>query len=274
MPELPEVEIIARGLDGLLRERIITSVHIYYPGCIHDRSRSIVDNLPGQKILGVRRRAKLAIIDLQDCQHLLFHLKMTGRLLFDPESELGVDKHTHLSINFSGSSRLLFHDMRKFGYCCLLTAPELAQWEFYNKLGPEPFQLDAEGFLRIFAKRKGKIKALLLNQEVIAGIGNIYADEALHRAGIHPARPCGDIPPEKLEQLFFALKEILAKAIDSGGSSFRDYVNTLGAPGSFQNLFQVYGRRGRTCRCCQTGLQGQQVAGRSSVFCPCCQPLS
>ncbi|MCF8040275.1 MAG: bifunctional DNA-formamidopyrimidine glycosylase/DNA-(apurinic or apyrimidinic site) lyase, partial [Desulfohalobiaceae bacterium] len=231
MPELPEVEIISRGLNTLLTDRVISSVQTLYPGCIHGQSRDIDENLPGRKVLGVRRRAKLAIIDLHDCQHLVFHLKMTGRLLFDQNSELGVDKHTHLSINFSDRSRLLFRDVRKFGYCCLLQTTELENWRFFKKLGPEPFQLDAEGFARIFAKRKGKIKALLLNQEVIAGIGNIYADEALHLAGIHPAQPCGDIPVEKLKQLYLALQQVLKQAIDSGGSSFKDYVNSLGARG-------------------------------------------
>ncbi len=273
MPELPEVEIIARGLDTLLTDRIISFVINNYPGCIHGESHDIDENLPGRKVLGVRRRAKLAIVDLHDSQHLVFHLKMTGRLLFDQNADLGVDKHTHLIINFTDRSRLLFQDLRKLGYCRLLKTNEFEKWEFYKKLGPEPFQLDAEGFGWIFEKRKGKIKTLLLNQEVIAGIGNIYADEALHLAGIHPAQPCSNIPEEKLKRLCMALQQVLKQAIDSGGSSFKDYVNSLGAPGSFQDLFQVYGRRGLMCRCCQTDLKHQQVAGRTSVFCPCCQSL-
>ena len=273
MPELPEVEIIARGLDSLLKDRVVASVRIMYAGCLSGTALGLEQMLPGSRVLGVRRRAKLVIIDLDEDRHLVFHLKMTGKLLFTRHTDPGVDKHTHLSINFSDRSRLLFRDVRKFGYCCLLQTTELENWRFFKKLGPEPFQLDAEGFGRIFAKRKGKIKALLLNQEVIAGIGNIYADEALHLAGIHPAQPCGDIPVEKLKQLYLALQQVLKQAIDSGGSSFKDYVNSLGTRGSFQDLFQVYGRRGLLCRCCQTDLKQQQVAGRTSVFCPCCQSL-
>jgi formamidopyrimidine-DNA glycosylase len=273
MPELPEVEIIARGLDSLLKDRVVASVRIMYAGCLSGTALGLEQMLPGSRVLGVRRRAKLVIIDLDEDRHLVFHLKMTGKLLFARHTDPGVDKHTHLSINFADRTRLFFRDLRKFGYCLLLHRTEFATWDFYARLGPEPLQIDFPEFKSLFHKRTGRVKALLLDQERIAGIGNIYADESLHLAGIHPARPCCDIPDSGLRALFDALQTVLNKAIDSGGSSFSDYVNSLGRPGAYQDLFQVYGRRGQPCRCCGNELAGAKVSGRTSVFCPRCQPM-
>lgn len=273
MPELPEVEIISTGLNSFLTGRIVSSVQTGYPGCIHGWSRDLQTGLSQRVVQGVRRRAKLAIIDLDQELRLLFHLKMTGKLVFDPEANLGVDKHTHLIINFTDRTRLLFRDLRKFGYCLLLYEHELKHWPFYQKLGPEPLQMNHEEFNQRLKTRKAGVKSVLLNQEAIAGIGNIYADEALHLAKIHPAQSCADIPEEQLSRLFQALQEVLEKAITLGGATFSDYVNSLGKPGSFQEQFMVYGRRGHSCRACQTALTSQKVSGRTSVFCPCCQPF-
>ena len=272
MPELPEVEIISRGLHRLIRDRVIDTVEVLFSGCLKGTAVKKIEKLPGKRVLGVRRRAKLAIVDLEKDLHLVFHLKMTGRLVFDEHLDHGVDKHTHLIINFADRTRLLFRDLRKFGYCLILKTGEFEGWEFYTRLGPEPLEMSFSEFTNVVRGRKGRIKALLLNQERIAGIGNIYADESLYAAGIHPARACCDIPERQLRKLFAALQDVLSRAIDSGGSSFSDYVNSLGDPGSYQDLFQVYGRRGQGCRCCRSDLQRETIAGRTSVFCPKCQP--
>ena len=274
MPELPEVEIISRGLHRLIRDRVVDSLEVLFPGCLSGTPSDIAETPAGKRVLGVRRRAKLAIVDLESDLHLVFHLKMTGRLVFDPDRDHAVDKHTHLIINFADRTRLLFRDLRKFGYCRLLKTLDFEQWDFYTRLGPEPLQMSFGEFKKIVRGRKGRIKSLLLNQERIAGIGNIYADESLHAAGIHPARACCDIPEKPLRRLFGSLQAVLTQAIDSGGSSFSDYVNSLGDRGSYQDLFQVYGRCGQECRCCRSDLQSEKVAGRTSVFCPRCQPLN
>ncbi len=274
MPELPEVEIISRGLHTLLKDRTIASVQPLDAGCLAGTNRSFERKVLGRRVLGVHRRAKLVIVDLDADLHLAFHLKMTGKLLFAQPGEHGVDKHTRLGIHFADRTRLFFRDLRKFGYCRLLKSADFENWDFYVELGPEPLQMSFQEFRDVFQKRKGRIKALLLDQRRIAGIGNIYADESLHLAGIHPARSCCDIPDNQLRKLFDALQAVLKKAIDSGGSSFSDYVNSLGRPGAYQDFFQVYGRRGLECRCCESDLACEKVAGRSSVYCPCCQPIN
>jgi formamidopyrimidine-DNA glycosylase len=213
------------------------------------------------------------MIELGQERLLAFHFKMTGKLLYLP-GEAEVDKHTHLVFSLSGGSRLHFRDTRKFGYCLALSRTQLAEWPFYASLGPEPLDMDADEFVEAAHRSGSRIKAVLLDQKRIAGIGNIYADEALFRAGIHPAASACGLPGKRLAELHASLRWVLTRAIDSGGTTFRDYVDGLGRPGSYQDQFLVYGRAGLPCRDCGTTLDRARVAGRTSVFCPSCQPAA
>jgi len=271
MPELPEVETIARCLNACLCGRMITSVECRYPGCIRGSAQAYLSGLEGRSIEAVRRRAKLLIMDLDQGCHLVFHLKMTGKLLMTSCAKGEVDKHTHLIFNFADQERLVYQDQRKFGYSALLFEQELQKLPFYASLGPEPLGLGTEEFKKIFRSTRARVKAALLDQTRIAGIGNIYADEALHVAGIHPATQCSSLPDSSLEKLCACLQEVLNRALDLGGTSFRDYVDGLGRPGRYQDEFNAYGRAGLPCRQCGTELQKFRVAGRTSVFCPACQ---
>lgn len=272
MPELPEVETIARCLNPCLRGRVITRVECRYSGCIRGSVQAYLSGLESRSIQAVRRRAKLLIMDLDLGRHLVFHLKMTGKLLMTSCAKGEVDKHTHLIFNFADQESLVYQDQRKFGYSALLSDQELRNWPFYASLGPEPLGLGTEEFKKIFRSTRARVKAVLLDQSRIAGIGNIYADEALHLAGIHPATQCSSLSDSGLERLCTCLQEVLNRALDLGGTSFRDYVDGLGRPGRYQDEFNVYGRAGLPCRQCGTELQKVRVAGRTSVFCPACQP--
>jgi formamidopyrimidine-DNA glycosylase len=197
---------------------------------------------------------------------------MTGKLLIkEPGAEV-LDKHTRLIFSLSDAKSLVFQDVRKFGYCCVLTGEELSGWPFFNRLGPEPLEMSASELEGLFQRRTGRIKPLLLNQEVIAGIGNIYADEALHLAGIHPAAAASSLSGSDWRRLHQALRRVLQEAIAAGGASFNDYVDGLGRRGSYQNGFWIYSRQGKPCYQCGAALEGMRIGGRSSVFCPACQP--
>lgn len=272
MPELPEVETIARGLQDNLCGKVITGVHILNSSSIAGGQELFGARINQRQIHAVRRRGKLLILELDQEYCLAFHLRMTGRIILQGKPAQP-DRYTRLVFSLSCGQRLIFQDKRKFGYCALLSRKEMQNWPFYVSLGPEPMDLTEQGFLALFQGKKAGIKALLLDQRFIAGIGNIYADEALHLAGIHPACTVCDLQQGQLAGLRQALQEVLLKAITSGGTSFSDYVNSLGQPGSYQDGFLVYGRKGQPCRQCGSMLQGSKVAGRSTVYCPCCQPV-
>ena len=226
--------------------------------------------LLGRGIFGVRRRAKLLILDLDGPLHLVFHLKMTGKV-WVPDKGVQPGKHTHLILDLGDEVYVFFDDQRRFGYVTALTPMELETWDFYCGLGPEPLRLSLQDFTDIFQSRKARIKSLLLDQKVIAGIGNIYADEALYMAGIHPCTRAMDLSGEQLAALHHSLQQVLQEAIQAGGSSFRDYRNALGVAGLFQENFKVYGKKGLPCPECGASLESAKVAGRSSCFCPRCQ---
>ena len=268
MPELPEVETIARGLGAVVTGRTIQAAHILYAGCI--RHGDLTAELPRQTILRVSRRAKLLQLELDSGQLLIFHLKMTGRVWATHASQ-HLAKHTHLILELDGNDVILFEDPRKFGFCGLYDVTALQNWEFYKKLGPEPLQTDARDLAKRMVGRKSGIKSLLLNQTVLAGIGNIYADESLFAARIHPASKAAAIPSAKILQLCELLQGILQEAIAAGGSTISDYRNAYGKSGLFQEKFAVYGKRDEPCPACSRSLQTATVAGRTSTHCPHCQ---
>ena len=281
MPELPEVETIARTLAPQVTGRVITAVKVLLPKTLAAGKTLFTSLFPGASILSVRRRAKLLLVDLAApgagrAPHILaFHLKMTGKLFVHaPVAEPFA--HTRMVFDLaepggSPASRLFFDDMRTFGYCRLMRPEDLAVWPFWNKLGPEPLTLSPEGFAQTLSARNGKIKSLLLNQSVIAGIGNIYADEACFRSGINPAAPAATLGKHRLVLLLENLKAVLLESIAECGSSIRDYRDANGNAGAFQNKFQVYGRGGQPCILCGQALEKTVVAGRTTIFCPHCQ---
>ena len=271
MPELPEVETVRRSLDASLRGRVISSGDVFWPRLLRNRSPYGLEGLTGKKILRVRRRGKMILVDCEEDCSLLFHLKMTGRILICLQS-LPRDKHTHFILRFKDRAQeLRFHDVRKFGFVACLggggayPVPELAG------LGPEPLEIGRDGFSALIGRRNGRLKSLLLNQKVIAGIGNIYADEILFRSRLHPETRPSALTKDDLRRLWRAMRSILRSAIERRGSSIRDYTDPDGEAGDFQRFHKVYGREGEPCRRCGKEIRRVRVGGRSTFFCPSCQ---
>ncbi len=276
MPELPEVETVARTLAPAVTDRFVEAVAVRSPRGLDDPAQSaevFAQRLVGRRILGVRRRGKLLVLPLDDGQALACHLRMTGRL-YVPLPDDPPDAHTHLVFTLRGTdgpTTLYYRDARTFGGCRVATAEELAAWPFHARMGPEPLELDAAGFRAALQGRSTRVKALLLDQTAIAGLGNIYVDEALFRAGIRPETPADRLGPRRVERLRQAVQAVLTEAIEACGSSIRDYVDARGAAGSFQKCFRVYGRGGEPCLACGERLRKTAVAGRGTVYCPRCQ---
>lgn len=272
MPELPEVETIARGLRELLPGRRIMNVSVPGRHLTPEGDQTFRAKLENRIFLGVQRRGKVLILELDTGFRLAFHLRMAGWLgLMPAGSKHG--KHVHLLLTLDNQATLFFQDQRKFGTCKVFGPGELEKWSFYACLGPEPLEMPPEGLAVRLAGKRGRIKALLLDQRLIAGIGNIYADESLFRAGIHPATPARMLKPSRIRRLFAAVRDVLAEAVAAGGSSIRDYRTAAGLAGTFQEAFQVYGRVSLPCPRCNGPISSMKVAGRTSSYCPRCQKL-
>jgi formamidopyrimidine-DNA glycosylase len=272
MPELPEVETIVRSLGPGIRGRVIERAELLFKPLLRRPPRGGLAVLAGKRVLSVRRRGKMAIIECEGGLSLVFHLKMTGQLLL-AASGAARDKHTRLVVKFSdGGPELRFRDIRKFGFLlCVKGAPECACAEL-SCLGPEPLDITLEDFGRALRGRNARIKGLLLNQTVIAGIGNIYADEILFDSGIHPVTRAAALSKKDVGRLWESMRNILALAIEAKGSTLRDYVDAEGRAGGFQFFHKVYDREGEPCVKCGAPLKRIRVAGRSSYFCARCQP--
>jgi len=270
MPELPEVETIARGLAPEITERRIVAAEVRRAGAVGGDAGLFCARVAGREVLGVGRRGKMLLVDLDADLCLAVHLKMTGRL-WTPPPGLPPDRHTHVVMDLSDGRSLHFRDVRRFGWCRCLTLDELAALPFLKTLGPEPFAMTADDFLARLAGRSGKIKALLLDQKVLAGVGNIYADEALFRAGIRPAARADGLSAARLRRLFAAVVGVLRQGIRENGASISDYRDAHGDAGAFQNSFKVYGRGGQPCAACGARLRSEAVSGRTSTYCPRCQ---
>ncbi|TFG52980.1 MAG: bifunctional DNA-formamidopyrimidine glycosylase/DNA-(apurinic or apyrimidinic site) lyase [Candidatus Aminicenantes bacterium] len=271
MPELPEVETIARTLAPAVRGRVIAGVELLFRPLLRRGGRKGLDGLKGRRVLGVRRRGKMLLIACESARTLVFHLKMTGQFLFAGATEPR-DKHTRLVIRFEdGANELRFRDVRKFGFLLCLEGDPMAACAELACLGPEPLEVGLEEFAALLARKKGRIKGLLLDQTVIAGIGNIYADEMLFDAYIHPETPASSIRKDKVARLYDAMKRILALAIEANGSTLQDYRDAEGREGSFQFSHKVYDRAGEPCVRCGRPVRKTVVAGRGTHFCPNCQ---
>jgi len=265
MPELPEVETIRRGLEeGFLGARL-SGIEVRDRRLLRDCTLSELERLRGRGLKGVSRRGKLLILDFEG-QAVVIHLRMTGRLLSQEEG------HTRLILHFSGGKRLVLDDLRRFATLHCVPTDQLEEFEPLRRLGIEPFtpSYTFENFQEIL-RTKQEIKRLLLDQRRIVGLGNIYAGEALFRAGIHPERRADSLSREEAHRLFKVIPELLKEAIALQGTTISDYRTASGESGGFQEFLQVYGRGGRPCRRCGTPIEQISQGGRSTHFCPRCQ---
>jgi formamidopyrimidine-DNA glycosylase len=274
VPELPEVETVARSLEhALVGRRIAEVTRIAWERSIAEPAPDLFrELLRDRPVLGVGRRAKYLLVRLDRDESLVVHLRMTGQLTLQNAST-EPDSHTHVVLRLDDGRQLFFRDTRKFGRLWLLDSEGLQVLE--QKLGPEPLDeaLTAEEFRTLLRRRKGRLKPLLLDQKLIAGLGNIYVDEALWLARLHPLRVVTSLDDADIDRLHDAIREVLANAIDRRGTSFSDYRDATGEPGSNQDFLNVYERKGQPCPRCGTPIERTLVAQRGTHLCPTCQKL-
>ena len=267
MPELPEVETTVRGLAAVLEGRRLTRVEPRRPDLRRPIPQDLGQRLTGARVTGLGRRAKYGLIDTDRGDTLIFHLGMSGHWRIDPAD---VGTHDHLLIETNEGRRLALNDARRFGTLDLVQTSEVSDWPAFKALGPEPFDLDPAVLRARFLGRSAPIKVLLLDQRLIAGLGNIYACEALYHSRIHPTRAAGSLSAERVKRLAAAITKVLNEAIEAGGSSLRDFVSPDGTLGYFSKQFAVYDREGQPCGC--GGMVRRIVqGGRSTFYCPKCQ---
>lgn len=287
MPELPEVETVRRGLQELLPGKTISAAyHIESPKSFPNADADVNSFLLGSTILHVKRRAKVLLIELSTDYSLVIHLKMTGQLVYRGEQAFGAghpndsligrlpDRSTRVVIEFSDDSKLFFNDQRKFGWVWLLPTLEVPNIDFMKKVGPEPLEADftAADFAERFTRRsKTNIKAALLDQTVVAGVGNIYADESLWGAKIDPHRLVGSLSDKDFATLYEQLREVMNLAIEKGGSTDKNYVNAEGKRGSYMDFARVFRREGQKCPRCGSEIIKIRWAGRGTHLCETCQ---
>jgi formamidopyrimidine-DNA glycosylase len=277
MPELPEVETVVRGLRASLPGRTILDVRLGKTDFIDDPV-ALGEQLPGTRVLDVTRMGKFIAIGLapagpasgtSERLYLVVHLGMTGQLMTRPADD-AAPAHTHVFFGLDDGRELRYTDVRRFGR--MLLVPESKITQFQERLGAEPLEITLKEFCERFGSRSARVKALLLDQRILRGVGNIYADESLFRAGIHPARLARNLTKTQLAALHKSVRQILASAVRLRGSSVSNYVDSDGNRGEFQFRHRVYQREGKPCVRCQNKIRRVIVAGRSSHFCPRCQP--
>lgn len=300
MPELPEVETVRRGLMRLLPGLQIKAVEFDWPKSFPNAKADVEQFVVGAKIIKVARRAKVLLIELSSKYSLIVHLKMTGQLVFvgvadkltadggqlSAEQRFGAghpnhsligklpDKSTRVTLTFTDNSQLFFNDQRKFGWMRLIPTAEVINLNFFKKLGPEPLSADFTWQLfrdRCLRRKNSNIKAVLLDQTVLAGVGNIYADESLWAAKIHPLALVRNLSSEQFQTLHQELILVLQLAIKKGGSTDKNYVNAEGKKGSYMSFARVFRREGQPCPRCGTTIKKIRVAGRGTHICPHCQ---
>jgi len=288
MPELPEVETVRRGLEKLIIHKVIKNAITDTPKSFPNTTADTAKFLINAQVTAVRRRAKVLLIDLTTGYSLMVHLKMTGQLVYRGTTNFGAghpsdsligelpDRSTRVTLSFDDNSHLYFNDQRKFGWMKLLPTAEIANTDFMKKVGPEPLEQNftADQFAARFARRaKTSIKAALLDQTVVAGVGNIYADESLWGAKIHPQRLVGTITPTEFKKIYTELRAVMNLAIEKGGSTDKNYVNAEGKRGSYMDFARVFRREGQPCLRCGTIIIKFKAASRGTHICPHCQKL-
>ncbi len=273
MPELPEVETVRRSLLPVVLGRPISKVEVLTERIVQNRSIAEFQGLlTGASFEDLHRRGKYLIFSVGEWE-LVAHLRMTGRLIYYSSSTIPRAKHTSAVFSFHSGDELRFEDVRKFGTLDLVPKGDYASIKGLHSLGVEPIspEFTAELLWELCRGRQAKIKALLLDQTKIAGLGNIYADESLFAAGIHPERSSASLTEAECHRLHRAIREVLEEAIAHQGTTFRDYRTGFGQEGAFQNRLQIYGKKGEACPRCGVNLAHKKVAGRTSHFCPACQ---
>lgn len=289
MPEMPEVETIKRDLEEKIKGKKISRVRIKDPKAVRGDT-SFSRKVRDRTIQGVDRRGKLLFLQLDDDNFIVFHLKMTGQLIYcynehmiagghdlnkqDPmENAGGVPPHKHTRVIFylQPEGVLFFNDMRRFGYVKLLSSRQ--KRDISEELGPEPLfrEFTPEIFQKKLQSRKIAVKKVLLDQGVVAGVGNIYADEALFAAGIRPDRPANELNPEEVKELYNSIREVLRKGVKYRGTTFDNYVDGRGGQGNFSRMLRVYGREGEKCGECGGYIEKIRTADRGTHYCPRCQ---
>jgi formamidopyrimidine-DNA glycosylase len=289
MPELPEVETVKIGLQRLLPKRVIATVDYDWPKSFPNAPGDVQQFLIGASVIEVKRRAKVLMIELSTDYTLIIHLKMTGQLVFRSSDErfgaghpndslIGElpDKSTRVTLTFEDGSSLFFNDQRKFGWVRLLPTVEVMNLDFFKKVGPEPLSADFSWQIlrdRSLRRKNSNIKAVVLDQTVLAGIGNIYADEALWGAKIHPTSLVRDLTDAQFKLLYHEFVSVLELAIKKGGSTNKNYVTAEGKRGSYMDFARVFRRENLPCPRCGTTIIKTKVAGRGTHTCPKCQRI-
>jgi formamidopyrimidine-DNA glycosylase len=286
MPELPEVETVRRGLAPVLEGRILGRVEARRPNLRFPFPDRFCERLQGAKIEHLDRRAKYLVAHLDTREALIMHLGMSGRFsvldqagvkTFDDYaySTGGDPKHDHVVLHVEGGAQIIYNDPRRFGFMDIVASSDLETCKHFANMGPEPLGngFNAKVLATAFENKKSPIKAALLDQANVAGLGNIYVCEALFRSGIAPERHAGSLKRSEIEKLTTHIRAVLTDAIEAGGSTLRDFAATDGALGGFQARFDVYGREGQACRCgAGKGIVTRIVqSGRSTFYCPACQ---
>lgn len=282
MPELPEVETVRRGLAPVLEGRVIAQARVNRPDLRFPLPDRMAERLTGARVLALRRRSKYILADLSTAETLLIHLGMSGRMLVSG-AMLGdfhhdhpvPQKHDHVVLEIEGGARVTFNDARRFGAMDLMATETAEAHPLLAKLGPEPLgnAFDGAFLIAALAGRRTPIKSALLDQHLVAGLGNIYVCEVLYRAGIAPQRLAGDLTAAQAAALVPIIRDVLDEAIAAGGSSLRDYRQADGQLGYFQHAFRVYDREGQPCATpgCTGTVSRIVQSGRSSFYCPACQ---
>lgn len=286
MPELPEVETVRRGLSRLLTGLVVTHVSFDNPKSFPNANADVQKFLLGAEVIEVTRRAKVLLIELSTKYSLMIHLKMTGQMVYRGDKSFGAghpndslinelpDKSTRVIFTLSNGAKLYFNDQRKFGWVRLVPTAEIPMIDFFKKVGPEPLSNDFTWQImhdRLQRRKNTNIKAALLDQSVIAGVGNIYADESLWGAKIHPTTLVRNVSDTRINALYKALRDVLQLSIDKGGSTDQHYVDAEGKRGKYLTFANVFRREGQPCPRCGTTIEKSRVAGRGTHTCPNCQ---
>lgn len=290
MPELPEIETIRVGLAGQLSGRMISSVEVLNQKTMPYPRELINDSLVGAKVDQLRRFGKVLIIDLDNAVSLIFHLKMTGQMVVTSKQgaryagghptesmvrELP-DNSTRVIFEFKGGDKLFFNDQRKFGWIKVVDTAEVEEDPLLKRMGPEPLSKDftlAGLEKELTSHARAPIKPVILDQSTVAGVGNIYADESLHLAKVHPGRLAGSLKPAEVKRLHQAIKTIIQAGVKHGGTSLAHYVNALGGKGDYLDNARVFRRQGQPCGVCGAIIKKIRLAGRGTHYCPKCQQV-
>ncbi|MCX6781563.1 MAG: bifunctional DNA-formamidopyrimidine glycosylase/DNA-(apurinic or apyrimidinic site) lyase [Candidatus Magasanikbacteria bacterium] len=269
MPELPEVETIKRQLNREITGKKITGVEVLAVRTLRTSKAQFLEGVVGAKIKSVERRAKLLILNLNNGSSILTHLKMTGQYVYDGEAH----KHTRVIFSFGPKLKIMFNDMRRFGYLKLVKTVDLPKF-LANEYGPEPLEksFTVQKLSEILKRRPNmKIKQSLMEQKLIAGIGNIYAQEACFMARVLPTRSAKSLKPDEIQKIYDSIRKVMTEAIKYGGSSAENYLNLYGKEGGFVPHLKVYGRGKEKCRRCGSILKTIKLGGRGTVYCEKCQ---